>query len=552
MATVYGNIYKGDGYGEQVYLDYTVSQTGSKLTVTAKAGIKAATKAISIDTSAMLIDSVMCGIYTGTYQSTDYDSNQKAFTLSKGSTKQLVTKTLTFDKSKAGSQTVTLKAYSLISWLGLIMTEATTSNSSYVGVNLTVPQKTSYAIKFNANGGSGTPPSDLTKWDSETAYLPYNTLTRKGYDFVGWGTSEAGGTIYLEGAAYTGNAAATLYAIWKSNYIAPTLSNLTATRAARDGEEYVESDDGTLAHVKFNYSVPYEDYEELSHTIKIGIKEIDEDEYTYVGVEGEYELVDVFIDEISLDTEKAYDIIAVIEADGYTAISRSTYIAVAYYIIDVNTDGTAIGLGMAAPDEDTGLFVGLPAIFNDSVIVKSMAGSIQMFAGNAAPAGWLFCFGQEISRTNYDVLFDAIGTTYGTGDGSTTFNLPDLRDRFPVGAGSSYALNAKGGANTVTLSTSQIPAHTHGKSGAITSGITSSGAHTHTFKTQGDAFASGSKKGIYSTSDGTWTGTSVMTSSGAHTHNLPAHEHTSVGGGQAHENRPPYIGINFIICTGTI
>ena len=68
MATVYGNIYKGDGYGEQVYLDYTVSQTGSKLTVTAKAGIKAATKAISIDTSAMLIDSVMCGIYTGTYQ----------------------------------------------------------------------------------------------------------------------------------------------------------------------------------------------------------------------------------------------------------------------------------------------------------------------------------------------------------------------------------------------------------------------------------------------------------------------------------------------------
>jgi len=145
MATVYGNIYKGDGYGEQVYLDYTVSQTGSKLTVTAKAGIKAATKAISIDTSAMLIDSVMCGIYTGTYQSTDYDSNQKAFTLSKGSTKQLVTKTLTFDKSKDGSQTVTLKAYSLISWLGLIMTEATTSNSSYVGVNLTVPQKTSYA-----------------------------------------------------------------------------------------------------------------------------------------------------------------------------------------------------------------------------------------------------------------------------------------------------------------------------------------------------------------------------------------------------------------------
>ena len=181
MATVYGNTYTGDGYGEQVYLDYSVSQTGSKFTVTAKAGIKATTKAISIDTSAMLVDSVMCGIYTGSYQSTDFDSNQKAFTLSKGSTKQLVSKTLTFDKSKTGSQVVTVKAYSLISWLGLIMTEATTSNSSYVGVNLTVPQKTSYTIKFNANGGSGTAPTDLTKWDSETAYLPNNTFTRKGF-----------------------------------------------------------------------------------------------------------------------------------------------------------------------------------------------------------------------------------------------------------------------------------------------------------------------------------------------------------------------------------
>ena len=183
-------------------------------------------------------------------------------------------------------------------------------------------------------------------------------------------------------------------------------------------------------------------------------------------------------------------------------------------------------------------------------IGQGMAGMVQMFAGTTAPAGWLFCRGQAISRVTYDSLFAVIGTTYGAGDGSTTFNLPDFRDRFTVGAGSSYALNAKGGANTVTLSTTHIPAHTHGKSGAITSGITSSGAHTHTFKTQADYAAKGTKKGIYSESDGTWTGTSVMTSTGAHTHNLPAHEHTSVGGGQAHENRPPYIGINFIICTG--
>lgn len=183
-------------------------------------------------------------------------------------------------------------------------------------------------------------------------------------------------------------------------------------------------------------------------------------------------------------------------------------------------------------------------------IGQGMAGMVQMFAGSSAPAGWLFCRGQAVSRTTYAALFSVIGTTYGAGDGSTTFNLPDMRDRFPVGSGSTYALNAKGGAASVTLTTNTIPAHTHGKSGAISSGITSSGAHTHTFKTQADYAAKGTKKGIYSESDGTWTGTSVMTSTGAHTHNLPAHEHTSVGGGQAHENRPPYIGINFIICTG--
>ena len=187
-----------------------------------------------------------------------------------------------------------------------------------------------------------------------------------------------------------------------------------------------------------------------------------------------------------------------------------------------------------------------------NLLVEGNAGMIQMYAGQYAPKGWLFCDGSAIGREAYAKLFSVIGTTYGAGDGSTTFNLPDFRDRFPVGAGTTYARNSKGGAASVTLTTNTIPAHTHGKSGAISGGITSSGAHTHTFKTQADYAAKGTKKGIYSESDGTWSGTSVMTSTGAHTHNLPAHEHTSVGGGQAHENRPPYIGINFIICTGKL
>lgn len=216
----------------------------------------------------------------------------------------------------------------------------------------------------------------------------------------------------------------------------------------------------------------------------------------------------------------------------------------AYYTIDVYAGGHGIAFG--APATDEGFKVAMPAIFTDSVVFQRMAGAIQMFAGSSAPEGWLLCRGQAVSREDYSALFAVIGTTYGAGDGSMTFNLPDLRDRFPVGAGSSYAINGKGGANTVTLTTSQIPAHTHGKSGAITNGITG-GSHSHSMnKIWSDG--TGSSSAYKMTTDRTLT--TRNTAAQTHTHNLPAHEHTSVGGGQAHENRPPYIGINFIICTG--
>ena len=234
-------------------------------------------------------------------------------------------------------------------------------------------------------------------------------------------------------------------------------------------------------------------------------------------------------------------------AGGYHTVADKSYqTAVGKYNTKGNT-GSLFVVGNGSSSQRSNAF----AVYDDGhIIAPFFAGFIQMFAGATAPTGWLLCNGAAISRTTYARLFAVIGTTYGAGDGSTTFNLPDFRDRFPVGAGTTYARNSKGGAASVTLTTNTIPAHTHGKSGAISGGITSSGAHTHTFKTQGDYAAKGTKKGIYSEDDSTWSGTSVMTSSGAHTHNLPAHEHTSVGGGAAHENRPPYIGINFIICTG--
>src|SRR6516164_5841786 len=87
-------------------------------------------------------------------------------------------------------------------------------------------------------------------------------------------------------------------------------------------------------------------------------------------------------------------------------------------------------------------------------------GEIRMFAGNFAPVGWAFCNGALAPISQYDTLFNLIGTTYG-GDGVNTFALPNLQSRVPVHVGPGFALGQTGGAETVTLNTSQIPAHSH-------------------------------------------------------------------------------------------
>lgn len=124
-------------------------------------------------------------------------------------------------------------------------------------------------------------------------------------------------------------------------------------------------------------------------------------------------------------------------------------------------------------------------------------GAVMDFAGINAPASWMFCYGQELNRVEFSALFAEIGTTYGSGNGTTTFNLPDCRDRVSVGKGNmggtaanritnavagfnTTVLGAAGGVQEHVLTAAQMPAHAHG---AVT---TANGAHTHTAQAAGN------------------------------------------------------------------
>src|SRR3954447_9201879 len=93
-------------------------------------------------------------------------------------------------------------------------------------------------------------------------------------------------------------------------------------------------------------------------------------------------------------------------------------------------------------------------------MAQPYVGEIRMFAGNFAPAGWMFCDGQLLPISEYETLFQLIGTTYG-GDGQSTFALPQLQSRVPMHQGNGFILAETGGAETITLTVSQIPAHSH-------------------------------------------------------------------------------------------
>lgn len=157
-------------------------------------------------------------------------------------------------------------------------------------------------------------------------------------------------------------------------------------------------------------------------------------------------------------------------------------------------------------------------------MAQPYVGEIRMFAGNFAPAGWMFCEGQLLPISENETLFQLIGTTYG-GDGQSTFALPDLRGRLPIHQGNGFILAETGGAEEITLTVSQMPAHAHPLFGSAVTGDQLSPSNT----TLANSF--NVVPYINDQPLGTMSPTAI----------------SGVGGNQPHTNFQPYLCLNFII-----
>lgn len=220
--------------------------------------------------------------------------------------------------------------------------------------------------------------------------------------------------------------------------------------------------------------------------------------------------------------------------------------------LDINNDTTMNGnVDVSGNIDVTG------GIFSNGNLLLPPA-TILPFAGSTAPGGYLLCDGSSVSRTTYSDLFATIGTTYGVGDGSTTFNLPNLSGRMILGVSGGHALATTGGAETQILTQNELPSHSH--TGTTNDG----GSHTHTINDPGHVHArlnarddgnssntpgqapAGDANTNYTTGYPTESATTGITinSVGDHTHSFTTN---STGSGSSFSIMNPFLSLNYII-----
>jgi len=203
--------------------------------------------------------------------------------------------------------------------------------------------------------------------------------------------------------------------------------------------------------------------------------------------------------------------------------------------IVISSDGSRISYR-----DDSGNWITLDTHQIGDIKMAAYGPTVAGAGQTAATFGWVLCDGSAVSRTvTYDALFAVIDTSFGVGDGSTTFNLPDMQGQVPVGVDTGNsdiaAVGDEHGSLTHTLTVDEMPAHDH-----TGSSVASDGAHNHDYNDPDDTSAGST----LDTSGSRETNSSNTSTDGAHTHGLTI---ASQGGGSAHENMQPSVAFNYYI-----
>lgn len=536
MATLVISTTDSNGRTRSATLNYSVSSTNDRTTVNVTSVVcKSSIELIGFPVS------VACDgttLYSG---SVDFTPSGRTYAINKSKAFARGT--------SATSKVLTLNALS------------TSKNAS-----VSVPALPTYPVTFDAAGGTGAP-SPQSKHHGIALSLGVARPVRSGFQFVGWARAESPSAVAFQpGASYTENAALSLVAVWA--VAEPTLS---ITRSWRSDATGAPADEGAHAAVAVSYAVSPET------TVSTFICAVNDVVAAPVAVgDG----TATFVVDAAMGTDQQYDVLVVLTDSAGTenrddTVMRTDVITTAFFTMDMLAGGHGMALG--GPSKRDGLMV-----YMEPFIVQAFAGIIQMFAGVDPPEGWLPCDGRAVSRTDYAILFSRIGTTWGAGDGTTTFNLPDLRGRGPIGAGAgsgltSRTLGGNGGSE-------HIQSHTHGFTNPKMPNHVHTMAHTHPTTSEGRAvgynYGSGSgqistgvtKVRVAAASSGTnyvprvsnadvnYSGYhSTGASSAANTGNptsLPATTNGAVGAVSgattgSSGNMQPFAVVAFIICTGS-
>lgn len=224
--------------------------------------------------------------------------------------------------------------------------------------------------------------------------------------------------------------------------------------------------------------------------------------------------------------------------EGNTGAGHANGATIVDYVSATHYDAMSTGIRKEHNQDGTHKIVHADALYVGGVPIGQMTppvGSVLPFAGGSAPSGWLLCDGSEISRSTYSTLFGVINTAYGAGDGSSTFNIPNLKGRLPVGKDAAQAefdvMGETGGEKAHTLSTNEMPSHRHRLGVDTTNGYVGAAAIVW-------------NSVVLGTAGGFVPGTGSDRNPTAY---RDANVMENTGGGAAHNNLQPYVVMNYII-----